>query len=161
MGLLSQMLEEKRIDGDWRVESAGTWGLEGDPAAAGSQAVMNNIGIDISEHRARRVDYELLQVYDLILTMENGHKEALCMEFPDFSDRIYMLSEMADQKQDIGDPYGGAYSGYETSCGRYPALPHGWIRNHPPACISIQLKVFTGQHCYNRCRKFFSNCGGN
>jgi len=54
-------------------------------------------------------------VYDLILTMENGHKEALCMEFPDFSDRIYMLSEMADQKQDIGDPYGGAHSGYEQA----------------------------------------------
>ena len=115
MGLLRQMLEEKHIDGDWRVESAGTWGLEGDPAAEGSQAVMNNIGIDISEHRARRVEYELLQTYDLILTMENGHKEALCMEFPDFSDRIYMLSEMADQKQDIGDPYGGAYSGYEQA----------------------------------------------
>ncbi len=115
MGLLSNMLEEKQIDGEWQIESAGTWGLDGDPAAAGSQAVMNNLGIDISEHRARRVDYDLLRSYDLILTMENGHKEALCMEFPDFSDRIYMLSEMAGEKSDIDDPYGGAYSGYEQA----------------------------------------------
>ena len=76
---------------------------------------MNNLGIDISEHRARRVDYDLLTSYDLILTMENGHKEALCMEFSDFSDRIYMLSEMAGEKSDIDDPYGGAYSGYEQA----------------------------------------------
>ena len=115
MGLLKRMLEDRQIDGDWQVESAGTWGLDGDPAAAGSQAVMNNLGIDISEHRARRVDYDLLRSYDLILTMENGHKEALCMEFPDFSDRIYMLSEMAGEKSDIDDPYGGAYSGYEQA----------------------------------------------
>ena len=115
MALLRNMLEEKQIDGDWRVESAGTWGLDGDPPAAGSQAVMKGIGIDIHDHRARRVDHNLLGSYDLILTMENGHKEALCMEFPAFSDRICMLSEMAGEKKDIEDPYGGVYSGYEQA----------------------------------------------
>ena len=109
------MLTENQVEGEWRVESAGTWGLEGDPAAAGSQAVMNNLGVDISDHRARRVDYDLLGSFDLVLTMENGHKEALGMEFPEFSERIYMLSEMVDQKNDIDDPYGGAYSGYEQA----------------------------------------------
>lgn len=115
MGLLRNMLAEKHIEGDWLVESAGTWGLEGDQAAAGSQAVMNNMGIDIGDHRARRVDYDILQPFDLILTMENGQKEALRMEFPEFSDRIYVLSEMIGQKRDIDDPYGGAYSGYEQA----------------------------------------------
>ena len=37
------------------------------------------------------------------------------MEFPEFSDRIYLLSEMTDQKRDIEDPYGGPYSGYEQA----------------------------------------------
>ncbi len=113
MGLLKNMLDEKQVEGDWRVESAGTWGLEGDPAAAGSQAVMDSLGIDISDHRARSVNYDLLDSVDLILTMENGHKEALCVEFPAFSERIYMLSEMAGDKSDIEDPYGGAYNAYE------------------------------------------------
>lgn len=103
------------MQGEWQVDSAGTWGLEGDPAAVGSLAVMNSIGIDISDHRARRVDSELLNSYDLILTMERGHKEALCMEFPKYSRRIYMLSEMAGEKSDIEDPYGGPYSGYEQA----------------------------------------------
>ena len=103
------------MQGEWLVDSAGTWGLEGDPAAVGSLAVMNSIGIDINDHRARRVDSELLNAYDLILTMERGHKEALCMEFPKYSSRIYMLSEMAGEKSDVEDPYGGPYSGYEQA----------------------------------------------
>ena len=115
MGMLRYMLEERHTEGDWQVGSAGTWGLEGDPAAAGSRAVMENAGIDISAHRARRVDYELLKSSDLVLTMEIGHKEALCMEFPEFSKRIYLLSEMAGEKSDIEDPYGGSFSGYEQA----------------------------------------------
>jgi len=115
MGLLRKMLEVRQVDGEWQVESAGTWGLDGDSAAAGSQAVVNNLDIDISEHRARRVNYDMLSSYNLVLTMESGHKEALCVEFPDISDRIYMLSEMAGEKNDVDDPYGGAYSGYEQA----------------------------------------------
>lgn len=115
MGLFKKMLAENQAEGDWVVESAGTWGLEGDPAAAGSQAVMNSLGIDISKHRARRVDHDLLDSFDLVLTMENGHKEALCMEFPEYADRIYMLSEMSGRKRDVDDPYGGVYSGYEQA----------------------------------------------
>lgn len=115
MALLRNTLEEKQIDGDWRVESAGTWGLDGELPAAGSQAVMKGIGIDIDDHRSRRVDHDLLKSYDLVLTMENGHKEALSMEFPTFSDHIYMLSEMVGEKKDIEDPYGGSYSGYEQA----------------------------------------------
>jgi protein-tyrosine phosphatase len=115
MGMLRNMLEERHIEGDWQVDSAGTWGLEGEPAAAGSRAVMDTIGIDISDHSARRVDHDLLQSYDLVLTMELGHKEALRMEFPSFKERIYMLSEMAGDNSDIKDPYGGSYAGYEQA----------------------------------------------
>lgn len=113
VGIFNKILEENKPEGDWRVESAGTWGLDGEPAAAGSLAVMNNKGIDISEHRARRVNQELLQAFDLILTMESGQKESMRMEFPESSDRIFLLSEMVDQKQDVDDPYGGVFSEYE------------------------------------------------
>lgn len=113
VGILDKLLGEKNPEGDWRVESAGTWGLEGEPAAAGSLAVMKNNGIDISGHRARSVSKDLLQAFDLILTMESGQKESIRMEFPEVSDRIFLLSEMVNQKQDVDDPYGGVFSEYE------------------------------------------------
>jgi protein-tyrosine-phosphatase len=109
------VLEDKNSEGEWRVESAGTWGVEGESAAAGSLAVMKNKGIDISEHRARSVNQELLQAFDLILTMESGQKESMRMEFPESADRIFLLSEMVNQKQDVDDPYGGVFSEYELA----------------------------------------------
>lgn len=113
--MFKQILEKKDMTGEWVVESAGTWGLDGEPAAAGSQAVMNAKGIDISDHRARSIDQDLIQTFDLILTMENGHKESLKMEFSSVSEQIYLLSEMVDQKLDIDDPYGGVYAEYEQA----------------------------------------------
>ena len=112
-GLFKKMLKEIDPQGEWRVESAGTWGLDGEPAAAGSLAVMENKGIDISDHRARSVTQDLLQAFDLILTMESGQKESMRMEFSEFSDKIFLLSEMVNQKQDVDDPYGGVFSEYK------------------------------------------------
>jgi protein-tyrosine-phosphatase len=114
-GIFNKILKEENPEGEWRVESAGTWGLDGEPAAAGSLAVMKNNGIDISEHRARSVSKDLLQVFDLILTMESGQKESMRVEFPEVSDRIFLLSEMVNQKQDVDDPYGGVFSEYEQA----------------------------------------------
>jgi protein-tyrosine-phosphatase len=115
VGILRNILEEKGIEGEWRVESAGTWGLDGEPAAVGSLAVMENKGIDISDHRARRVDQDLLESFDLILTMERGQKESMRMEFPRSADRIFLLSEMVGRMRDIDDPYGGVFVEYEDA----------------------------------------------
>jgi protein-tyrosine phosphatase len=73
---------------------------------------MKSKGIDLSEHRARSVDKDMIKSFDLILTMESGHKESLRMEFSDSSDHIYLLSEMVNQTVDIDDPYGGVYAEY-------------------------------------------------
>lgn len=114
-GLFKAMLDEAQIPGEWRIESAGTWALEGESAATGSQTVMSERSINISKHRAQNVNRELLLIFDLILTMESGHKESLRVEFPDLSDRIFLLSEMVNQKDEIEDPYGGTISEYEQA----------------------------------------------
>lgn len=114
-GIFNQLVQE-RADGEvWRIESAGTWGFDGEEASFGSQTVMSEMGIYISDHRSRRVTFEILAAFDLILTMESGHKEALQVEFPEISDRVYMLSEMGNEIKDIPDPIGGPITEYETT----------------------------------------------
>jgi protein-tyrosine-phosphatase len=113
--IIKEMLKDNQASGEWQVASAGTWALDGQPAADGSQIVMGERGIDISDHRAQSVSGELLQSFDLILTMERGHDEALRTEFPEIANRVYLLSEMADQKGNIDDPYGGPTSEYEET----------------------------------------------
>lgn len=110
--LFREILAKRGIGADWRVESAGTWAVEGAPASEGSLAVMAARGIDLSGHRARGVTGELLASFDLVLTMERNHKEALKAEFAEAVGRIYMLSEMAELSHDVRDPIGGAFADY-------------------------------------------------
>jgi protein-tyrosine-phosphatase len=57
----------------------------------------------------------MLSTFDLILTMERRHEEALRFEFPDQAEKIYLLSEMVDQDHDIADPIGQPISEYEKT----------------------------------------------
>ena len=106
--LMRSLVEQRQPGSDWRIESAGTWAQEGYPAAGKAQAILKEGSIDISDHRSRSVSGALLRDFDLILVMEQGHKEALQVEFPDTRNRVCLLSEMVGSVYDIRDPIGGS-----------------------------------------------------
>ncbi len=117
MAILREQIRCEGLADAWRVESAGTWALEGQPASSGAQQAMAKRGLDLGPHRSRIVTRDLLRAADLVLVMERGHKEALCVEFPEEASRIYLLSEMEPgaPTEDIGDPVGGTLEEYEAT----------------------------------------------
>jgi protein-tyrosine-phosphatase len=108
MVLFQRHLAQRHMASGWHVESGGTWTHEGAPAARQVQAVMRTWGLDLSTHRSRCVRQEWLTSFDLILTMERGHQEALRIEFLGIDERTYLLSEMAGAAYDIPDPINGS-----------------------------------------------------
>lgn len=103
--LFSRELLLARPPGEWRVESAGTWAQTGEPVPSELIKAAAEIGIDLKAHRSRRVSNELLEGFDLILVMEQSHREALQIEFPHLQEKIHLLSEVADQgSMDVPDP---------------------------------------------------------
>jgi protein-tyrosine-phosphatase len=104
---------DRRVD--WKVDSAGTWAVPGLHASESAQAVIGSMGMDLSGHLSQGIAKIDLDNYDLIVTMEAGHKEALLVEHPEVKDRIYMLSELVDSSFDIADPYGGSISAYKET----------------------------------------------
>lgn len=106
------LIDQGRLGPGWQVESAGTWGQEGLPASGRAQTVLRAWGLDLGRHRSRIVDAGLLARFDLILTMEKGHKEALQIEFPQVRERVYLLGEMAGWSRDVPDPVGGSLDDY-------------------------------------------------
>lgn len=109
-------LVSNRPDADqWHIESAGTWAMDGYPATESAQLVMQARGMDISSHRSQVVRPELIHKFDLILTMENNHKEGLIAEFGDTNNCIFMLSEMIGLQKDIADPVRGQFVDYEDT----------------------------------------------
>ncbi len=114
--LLRARLQKEQPDWqDWRVDSAGTWALDGDMAAKNSRQVMTERGLDITNHRARTVTEAMLREYDLILTMEPGQKEALQIEFPAVAGRVFLLDEMGGGAVAVADPYGGSLAEYRKA----------------------------------------------
>ena len=97
-------LASRKVDDEFNVQSAGTWGEDGLPAAHEAVQALLLRGIDLSRHRSRIVTAEIMEKADLILTMERNHKEALVTEFPQKENQIFSLAEMVDQSNDIADP---------------------------------------------------------
>jgi protein-tyrosine-phosphatase len=99
----------------WRIESAGTWTQGGQPAVPGVQAVLASHGLSLADHRSQAVSAELLAQFNLVLVMEQGHKEALRVEFPQFAKRVYLLSEIVYSNFEVRDPLGGKPADYEAA----------------------------------------------
>jgi protein-tyrosine phosphatase len=97
-----------------RVESAGTWGMDGQPAAPLAREVMGTRGLALDDHIARTVDADMLADASVIIVMTRSHRDALAAEFPGVRSKLHLMSELAGLEYDISDPYGGPVEGYET-----------------------------------------------
>lgn len=101
--LFADWLRQMAIPGEWRVSSAGTWAVEGIPAAAYACEVAAERGLDLSRHRARRVDEGWLAAADRVVCMTHSHTEALQAEFPAYADRVVLFQGLIGQPYDVRD----------------------------------------------------------
>ncbi len=112
--ILKKLVSERNDADFWCIESAGTWAIDGRDPAFLSKYVMELMGMDISSHRSQPINLKMLQNFDLILTMEKDQKRWLKAQYVDFANRIYMLSEMVGEEEDIPDPIGGELVHYQA-----------------------------------------------
>ncbi|MGH8778195.1 low molecular weight protein-tyrosine-phosphatase [Paraburkholderia sp.] len=101
----------RREMADIVVASAGLSAVAGagiDPIAA---SLLATRGIDMSAHRARRLDERMCRVADLILVMELEQKHAIERFYPIARGRVYRLAEA--YPTDVPDPFGRPHRSYE------------------------------------------------
>ncbi len=137
MALFQRKLQTRGMAAGWQVTSAGTWALEGKPAAEHGQTLMKELGMDLSAHRARTVTGPMLEDADLILTMEHNQKEAMCAEFPAEAPRIFLLSELSGYPRDVPDPYGGPLEEYRETAQEIS----GYIDKGFPRMLELARRV--------------------
>lgn len=110
--LLSERLQcpdEELIDRGFNVLSAGLSAGNGSPASREAVNLLAEEGIDLRNHESQPLTERLLLHADHVLTMTRGHRQSIVSAYPDFADRVNLLSS---EHLDISDPYGGGAREY-------------------------------------------------
>lgn len=106
--LFNKIAIEKNLD--VRIESAGIFALDGEPASNEAIIAMKKYDIDLLGHHAQTINTELIEKSDLILTMTKAHKMVLEQAA---KGKVFTICEYAGLDGDIEDPYGGDVDEYE------------------------------------------------
>ncbi len=67
----------------WRIESAGVWAMDDYQAMINTQERMRARGLNLIQHRSQPVTIPLLNQFNLVLCMEQDHKQALWCAYPE------------------------------------------------------------------------------
>lgn len=117
---MAEVLFKKMLKGNETViSSAGTAAFNGSPATDEARGVMKKRGLDLSGHKARRVNEEIVKESSIVFVMTQRHYDELVNKFPEHKDKIFILKQYAgfSEDTDIFDPIGESREVYEN-CAR-------------------------------------------
>jgi len=99
------------------IASAGLHAAHGGPASIPAQELAHENGLDLSKHRARDLDADLLERSELVLAMGEGHKAKILRRHPQSQGKVFTLSEFSGLTElgDVADPWGGGLEQYRIS----------------------------------------------
>jgi protein-tyrosine phosphatase len=97
--LLRDRLLRRGIDA--HVHSAGTF-AEGRPASDHGVTIMREMGLDLSGHRSRLVDEQLLTGADLVVAMAREHVREAVVRAPAIWPRTFTIKELVRRATDTG-----------------------------------------------------------
>jgi len=98
-----EYLLKKELGPDYNVMSAGLGALVDHPAHEIAQKIALQHGVDMSAHRARQINLDILKWADLVLVMEDGHKRELLRKYPWLEGKVFRYGD--PQRVDVPDPY--------------------------------------------------------
>jgi protein-tyrosine phosphatase len=107
------LFRAKMAEHGYEVRSAGVAAFDGQSASLHAIEVMAERGIE-HVHQSSRLDPELVDWSDLILTMTTSHKHAVLTYFPSADGKVHTLREFVGVEGfgDIADPFGGTLEDY-------------------------------------------------
>jgi len=110
-GLLSAQVKGMPV----LVSSAGIAAPVGRLATGFAIAVAQEMGVDITSHRSRQINQEMVTQADLILVMEEGHRKWILEMAPEADAKIRLLGGYPDREEEIPDPIGRSIEFYRQS----------------------------------------------
>src|SRR5262245_40917723 len=129
--VLRRIAAQEAPDLELEVDSAGTAGYHiGEPPDARSQEAALRRGYDMSRRRARILEPDDFERFDLILAMDRDNLSVLRRRAPDAArERLRLFLEFAPEAgtPEVPDPYYGGASGFEEVLDLVEAASRGLI----------------------------------
>lgn len=127
--LLRQKIHAAGLDGQIEVRSAGMPGLEGAAASRYAIEVLAERGLDLSMHVSSSLTSQAIREADLILVMEEAHRQRIFHRSPENLHKVILFYELVGEHIDLVDPYGGEREEYAATLARIDyVLDAGWQR---------------------------------
>lgn len=116
-GIMTAKLKQAGLAERVSCDSAGTHGFHvGDPPDRRAQRHAKDRGYDLSSLRARKVEAEDFERFDLLLAMDHGHRRLLERQAPTGTrSKIALFLDFARHldARDVPDPYYGESQDYD------------------------------------------------
>ena len=100
----------------WVVKSAGVAASVGSKESRDTAKVLSERGAALSGFRSQQVSETLIKEADAVFAMTRGHLYALEDEFPEHTDKFYLIGDFVDGDShggDVPDPIGMGSRAYE------------------------------------------------
>jgi protein-tyrosine-phosphatase len=122
-GYMRKMVAEKNLE--THVLSAGLNAKL--PPPKETMTIINREHMNLQNRTSTQLTREMLNEADLILTMEQAHKKAILLYYPQIKNKVFTLKEFAGETKDldIKDPYGKGLETYEACAEEIESIIRG------------------------------------
>jgi len=130
--LAKRLLAEAGRD-DVRCASAGIRPSQAARSPREACRVSAAYGLSLDEHEPQPLTRELMASHDVVFVMERAQLERLRAEYPEFRDRVFLLSLFDDEagsayeRYNIADPFGQPLTAYEACYERIERAIRAWL----------------------------------
>ncbi len=94
--IFNRKTENRGLREKIKASSAGLFALEGSEASKEAIQVVKSYGGDLSAHRSRQLDVDMIQNADYVLTMTMAHKKKTIQMQPEAYEKVHSLKEYVD-----------------------------------------------------------------
>lgn len=110
---------------EFNVKSAGLSAVVDHPAHELAQKIALEHGIDMSTHRARQINMDILKWADLVLVMEAAQKSELLRSYPWLEGKVFRYGK--SMRVDVPDPYRRPESAFTLAWNYLSKLTPYWV----------------------------------
>jgi len=123
-GILKKMSKQHNLG--LSISSAGVHAMVDEPAQPHSLVVAEENGIDITSHRARQFNADMVNAHDLILVTDEKVRKIAMQQYPHATGKIKLIGHF--RHFEIIDPYLKPKKNFDTMYVDLESCLHDWLK---------------------------------